>query len=158
MWTDFSYIQNQYDAITENIFSSDLMILATVNISSEKIPSNTMSTRFGDSLDARVNPIKRDYPDGILRFYRIELYPTEHGLKVTETTGLITTPLGQVEGYDIWMSCKEDRALVRGNSTMFDFAENVQFQGMRYNVRGVVKELFGDCRILHVFLTKETNE
>lgn len=151
---DFQYIKNIYDYHNEQLLDSTLTINATIHI--KPVESATESVDYGDVLDGRVTePVHRYYPENLNRFYRTQVYPIDK-FSYSMANPMRQQKVGNIENWDFWISCFVSSVSHRNNSTYFDYADTVEIKGVKYSIRGVVKDSFGNKSMLHVLLAKET--
>jgi len=103
--------------------------------------------------------IKKFYPLDLSPFYRVKVHPMEKsGLRLTQTQQYQNSPGAKMEPYDIWISIFEDKIKVRQNNNLFDFADKIDIEQNTYEIKGLVRETFGNRPVIHVFLLKETEK
>jgi len=160
--TKLGYLRSLYDEYNDNCFDTSLSLTATIFIKSANIKSNTLEqSKYSDGFDARhQNSLKVKYPLSLERTYTVPvLLVDNYSLKATEKYNTTYTKMGNVEPFDIWISCKyADVEINRAhNKTYFDYADYVSVSGEFYEVRNLVKETFGVKPVVHIFLAKRGN-
>ena len=155
---DFSYVQEQYDALMETMFDSSFMINATIHIASRDVGTESTYRGTSDRLDGRhVDAVKKAYPLDLAVLYRVLVLPLERvSMNLNEASQISYGVAGKYEPFDRWISCFRTQVEISNDNTYFDFADKVDINGFSYMIKGVVKENFGKKAVVHVFLVKET--
>lgn len=151
----FDYLKGITDAINLDLLETEA-VFATVYIKGESVGEESTYYRgLGDDLDGREgDPIKFFYPEDLKSSYRIKVYPIEKsGLRLK--TMIEYKQTGNTEPYDTWISCLEKNVMFRKDKTIFDVAEKISFEGTEYGIRGLVREVFGNNPVVHVFMVKQ---
>lgn len=153
----FNYIKEQYDNFNMQALESSFAVFATICIKGTEIGEESLYDGVQDILDARQSDsIKMKYPNGMDATYRIEIYITDKtGLSLGKDKQFQYSGSIVKEPYDIWISCFKSSVVVRGTNTYFDYAEQVELQGNKYNIKGIVNEDFGNKPLMHIFLVKD---
>lgn len=156
----YEYIKEQYTNITEDLFKSAFAINATLHIHAEEVGMESFEDLYGDTLDGRnVDFIKKTYPVDLNPFYRIKVYPMEKaGLRLSGEQQFEYKPAAHVEPFDMWISVLEEAVRIREDNNLFDFTDKVDIENNSYEIKGIVKEKFGNKPIVHVFLVKESGK
>ena len=156
----YEYIKEQYSNILDNLFDSVFVINATLHIHAEEVGQESFHDLYGDVLDAtQTDFIKKTYPVDLNPFYRIQVYPMEKlGLRLSSDQQFEYKPAGHMEPFDMWISVLEEKVKIRTNNTLFDFTDKVDIENNSYEIKGIVKEKFGNKPVVHVFLVKETSK
>ena len=153
------YLKNQYDNFILDCFNQKTTVSATVFIKGANlIPDSLTQKEYGRSLDARFpNSVKKKYPINLAKSYKIYVYVIDNAsLRSYEKYNYQLQKMGQIKPYDIWVSCLYDDVNVNqsDNKTLFDFTEYVAMDGQNFEIRNIVKENFGNKKVIHVFLAK----
>lgn len=153
------YLKNQYDNFILDCFSQKTTVFATIFIKGENlIPDSLTQKEYGRSLDARFpSSSKKKYPINLAKSYRVSVYVIDNStLKSYEKYNYQLQKMGMTKPYDIWVSCLYDDVNINqsDNKTLFDYAEYISMDGQNFEVRNIVKESFGNNKVIHVFLAK----
>jgi hypothetical protein len=154
------YIKEIVDNVNQGFFKTSLLSMATVYIQGDPIGEESIHHNLiMDNFDSREGePLRFHYPEDLEPSYRIKTFVIERqGLRASTQQQYEYRLVGHNEPYDIWISCRKSDILVKTDRTVFDFADNVSFEGIKYIVKAVVNEGFGNKPIVHVFLKKETS-
>lgn len=154
---DINYLRQMNDSINKSIFNESLLVDIVINIQGTPINSETNVSNVYESFDAKVeNQEKYDFNIDLKPQYKIKVFPVDlSGLALTQANQYAYKPVGFVDSYSAWVSCREKDVRVR-DKTYFDYAKNVELHGSTYTLKGIVKDTFGNDIILHVFLGKES--
>lgn len=156
---NFGFLQDLYDGFNKGTLNSDLTVNATIFITAENIGNESFYKGMSDSLDARQQTtIRKKYPRDLSPFYRIQVYKIDSsGLRLSDSQQYNYGPIGHQEPYDVWISCEKKLVSVKNNKTIFDFSNAIAMGGIRFNIKGIVSDNFGNEPIVHVFLNKESS-
>lgn len=149
----FDSIREMSDIMMENLYESSFSVMATLYITPLEVPAEgklgeqtTLNSTFPEL-------VKFTYPYNLNSFYRIKVFPIEEsGLRIQEYQYTTSTRL---EPYDTWIFIPEENVKVTSNTTLFDFAKTISVKGLSYQIKGLIRETFGNKPTLHIFLTKE---
>jgi hypothetical protein len=149
---DGSYIREQYSNFNKQLLTSSFMVNATIYIISQGIKKDS----FGDIIDARADPVKALYAKNLESFYRIKVLPLERiSFNISDASSIAYTMSGKFEPYDKWIMCSEFDVKILNDRTIFDVADYVEMERIKYRIKGIVPDKFGVKTVLHIFLTKE---
>ena len=156
---DYGYSKEIYSEIITDLFLGCFVINATINILGKEIIGDSIYDGMGDYLDGRqVDPVQVSFPLDIPKFIRVKIYPIEKQYSKYATPGIQYSIGVPYEPFDRWVSCFESAIAIQNNQTYLDYADNVEIDGIVYRIKGKIKETFGLKPIIHIFLTKATNE
>jgi hypothetical protein len=153
----YDYLRDQYDVFNEDLLQSSFGVVATINIQYDEVSSESTAD-FADNDITAEEPIKLNYPLDLNSSYRITVYPIDKSSLSKSGVEITYGIQGRFEPYDRWISCFKRDVFTRNNLTLFDHADSISIQGVRYTVKGTVPDTFGREEVLHVFLTKEYDE
>ena len=157
---DYDYLRTLYDSFTNQIYTSDFAIFATIYTVSQEVSSQGPYVGYSDTLDGTEQAVKKAYPQGLKPYYRVRVVPFDKNS--LSLSSILAGPVkqyipgGSFETWDLWVSCYEDDVIVEGDKNLFEFADAVEIHRARYEVRAIVKEQFGRKTVLHILLARET--